>query len=336
MANGRTTQDNTDLQAENLRLRHRIRELEASVSGVSYADRLKLNILERAPFSLWACDRNFIIKLWSEGASKTYGIGSEDAIGKTYLDLFVSPEERYQSASDCLAIIDNDRVQRNFLAYDRAYGGIGKALLTNCFRIWDEQEQDYLQAEVALEVPELEPIIEAHRNVREIAITELAEYERILLLERLGRFTALISASIFGNDGPWQALRDIDTVVRDIVSEEAFSSIFLVDEPSRSISGSVPKEYDILFRRIYEMYGVDVLTSGSEIFVGSIDSSSQLLLSQSEVGSALSSSSWGIIPLSSSDHLLGVWIIFNPNQAAFSRINQGNCPRYCATSFLCS
>jgi hypothetical protein len=55
--------------------------------------------------------------------------------------------------------------------------------LTNCFRIWDEDENEYLQAEVALEAPELAPMIEEHRTLRELGIKRMAEYERILLLD---------------------------------------------------------------------------------------------------------------------------------------------------------
>jgi PAS domain S-box-containing protein len=74
---------------------------------LSKEDRFKLAIIDRAPFSTWACNRNFSIVFWSAGTAKVYGRTEEEAIGKNYLDLFVSEEERERSAKDCIDVIDN-------------------------------------------------------------------------------------------------------------------------------------------------------------------------------------------------------------------------------------
>ena len=138
------------------------------------------------PFTVWAVTREQRIALWSTAAERMYGFAKEQALGRSWLAFFVSEEEREQASIDCRKIIDEDYVQRNFLANDRAVNGTGRALLTNCFRIWDEEEHQYLQAEVALEIPELKPIIEEHRSLRELGIKRQAEAERLLLLEKLG------------------------------------------------------------------------------------------------------------------------------------------------------
>ena len=107
---------------------------KADAYTLSKEDKFKLEIMNHAPFSAWACDRNFDIVFWSAGTAKLYGYTGKDAIGKKYLDLFVSEEERERSASDCLSVIDNGIELRNFLAYDQLSNGTKRALLTNCFR----------------------------------------------------------------------------------------------------------------------------------------------------------------------------------------------------------
>lgn len=164
-------------------LRQRIAELEQR-RAASREDRLKLAILDRSPFTMWACKRNFEIVLWSANCEGIYGYSEADAIGQNYLELFVSPPEREQSEIDCLRIIDEDYVQNNFLAYDQAKDKTVRTVLTNCFRIWDKELDDYLQAEVALEVSDLELRKEEHRRLREVGIERLAREDRLKGLRR--------------------------------------------------------------------------------------------------------------------------------------------------------
>ena len=153
-------------------LRQRVDQLERAsyrepTQGLTREDRLFLDIVEQAPFSMWASKciaGNYEIVLWNRGAAEIYQFSKEEAIGSNYLTLFVSDEERVQSAIDCDKIIEEGEVFRNFLAYDEAKDGTRRAVLTNCFRIWDEDEGECLQAEMALLVPELEPVIEEHRK----------------------------------------------------------------------------------------------------------------------------------------------------------------------------
>jgi PAS domain S-box-containing protein len=155
-----------------------------STKSISRDERLKLAILRRLPFTIWACDRNFHIVLWSGKCEEIYGYTAERAIGTNYVDLFVDPPEKEQSKADCLKIIDNDMVQKNFLAYDQASDGSRRTMLTNCFRIRDEENGEYLQAEVALEISDLELRKEDLRKLREVGQHILALTARNVDLER--------------------------------------------------------------------------------------------------------------------------------------------------------
>jgi PAS domain S-box-containing protein len=163
-----------ELHEEIRSLREKIAMLRRKKT-LSREQRLKLAIMERVPFTIWACDRNFKIVLWCGKCGDNYCCSNENAIGKNYLELFVDPPEREESREGCLKIIDEDIVMKNFLAYDKALDGSTKTMLTNCFRIFDEDSGEYLQAEVGIEISDLQLREREHRTLREAGIRRLAE-----------------------------------------------------------------------------------------------------------------------------------------------------------------
>lgn len=178
------------------RLRRKITALEAQIVDLkanqrSREDSIKLAIIDRSPFTLWACDRNYRIVLWNKACVQVYGHPPETAIGAEFAQLFVDDVEAVQAREDCLKIIDHDVAFKNFLAYDHSKMGTRRTMLTNCFRVWDEGKREYLQAEVALEISDLQLRVEEHRNLRELgsALREqqksLCKYKRDALLIQL-------------------------------------------------------------------------------------------------------------------------------------------------------
>lgn len=185
------------LEAEIGSLKSQMEQLEKN--QMSHEDRLSLETLRRMPFTIWACDRNFRIVLWNSVCAQVYGIGAKEAIGAEYADLFVDPVEQEQSREDVCKIIDDDVTFKNFLAYDHSAERERRTMLTNCFRIWDSRLNEYLQAEVALEISDLQLRIDEHRTLREVGIARLEQRKKVSDLrksELLSRLTAICHAGL--------------------------------------------------------------------------------------------------------------------------------------------
>lgn len=216
-------------------MRERVVELERAshhepIQELTREDKLFLAIVEQSPFSMWASkckSGNYEIVLWNKGAEQIYGFSEDEAIGLDFTTLFVCDEEREQARIDTDKIVREGEVFRNFLAEDIAQDGSKKIVLTNCFRIWDDQEQEYLQVEIGLDVSELEKSEQKLRSLRELAIKQQAANERIKLLDKLRGVTTLITSSIHEEEGLPKVLRLIVDSVDDLVDEDTVSVICL-------------------------------------------------------------------------------------------------------------
>lgn len=147
-------------------------------------DRLAIALIKNAHVSIWAADREHKIVLWNSGAEKIYGHSEKDALGKDYLALIVDEVEREQSAIDCRRIIDTDYRQHNCIAYDHDTSGRRTHMLTNCFRIVDPATGEHYQAEIGVEITDLNLKLEEHRALREVGIEHRTRHERTLELRR--------------------------------------------------------------------------------------------------------------------------------------------------------
>lgn len=121
----------------------------------TYEDQMKLVILDNSPFTVWASDRNCIIKLWMGQCESLYGFSSEEAIGKDFVDLFVAEDEKVAARRDQIDIIDNEAVFHN-IANDIGRNGNTLQLVTNCRRIKDPVSGEYWNAEMGLIIDYLE------------------------------------------------------------------------------------------------------------------------------------------------------------------------------------
>lgn len=116
------------------------------------SDRFKLMTIDRAPFTMWASDENNIIRYWECKGYGVYGLTAEEAIGKDFLTLFVAEAERSQADIDAKRIIagtDNLGEFVNNIAEDNTQFG-PQLLMTNCFRVPDEDTGKMLQAEIGI------------------------------------------------------------------------------------------------------------------------------------------------------------------------------------------
>jgi PAS domain S-box-containing protein len=115
----------------------------------TYEDELKLIILDKSPFTIWASDRDCRVTLWSGQCETIYGYNSEYVIGRDYIPLFVAPDEQRAARRDQLSIIDDAAVFHN-IANDIGKNGNTLQLITNCFRIKDPRSGEYWNAEMGL------------------------------------------------------------------------------------------------------------------------------------------------------------------------------------------
>lgn len=142
--------------------------------------KLKLAIFEKIPFTIWASTRDCKIVLWNKTSESKYGYKALDVIGIDFVDLFVDDLEKEDARRDCAAVVDQDKKFKNFLAYDRAADGATRTMLTNCFRVYDETRNEFLQVEVGVSADELNLAREEERlhSLRAMAKQRLEEREQ--------------------------------------------------------------------------------------------------------------------------------------------------------------
>lgn len=116
---------------------------------------MKLEILDNSPFTVWASDRNCIIKLWMGQCESLYGFSSKEVIGKDFVDLFVAKDEKVAARRDQINIIDNGAIFHN-IANDIGKNGNTLQLITNCRRIIDPVSGECWNAEMGLIIDYLE------------------------------------------------------------------------------------------------------------------------------------------------------------------------------------
>lgn len=121
----------------------------------TYEDQMKLVILDNSPFTVWASDRNCVIKLWMGQCEGLYGFSSEEVMGKNFVDLFVAEDEKVAARRDQIEIIDNEAIFHN-IANDIGKNGNTLQLVTNCRRIKDPISGEYWNAEMGLIIDFLE------------------------------------------------------------------------------------------------------------------------------------------------------------------------------------
>lgn len=137
------------------------------IRAFSKSDRFKLKVVDNAPFSMWACDEEFIIRYWECECKRIYGYSSEEAIGKRFLELFVATPERNQAEIECAKIIEGRSAPGEFInniAVDFDSLGRDVTLMTNCFRIYDDELKKWLQAEIALPT-DVEKVVRKYANI---------------------------------------------------------------------------------------------------------------------------------------------------------------------------
>lgn len=141
---------------------------------INDAPELIVDLFEKAHVSIWACDRNGHIVLWSPGAAALYKKTAEEVMGQPYWELFVDDHEKYAAIEDNGKVILQGKAFVNQLAFDKADDGEQRQMLTNCFRIRDPETGEAFLAEIGVEISDLELREHEHRSLREVGVERRA------------------------------------------------------------------------------------------------------------------------------------------------------------------
>lgn len=173
---------------ELIRLIEEIKEKRA----FSEEDQYLLKILDESPFTIWASDRDCIVRFWKGKCESLYGYREADVIGKDFVDLFVAVDEQKAAREDQIKIIDAGEVFHN-IANDHAKNGNTLRLLTNCWRMKAPNSDEYWNVEMGLivdffhqEMERLEKIISESRlyKARITQFVDLTKQSRRQFTER--------------------------------------------------------------------------------------------------------------------------------------------------------
>lgn len=141
------------------------------------------------PLPLWVSDSNANIKFWNRYAERTYHHSEDKAIGKNFIDLFVSKPEKQQASDDLLAIIHGQEGLEHFnLCKDLNKENKQVYLVTCCFPVFDPRAQEIVQAEISFDlqrlpelIDELDEMYQKYKKNEEEAAKLRAEKERAII-----------------------------------------------------------------------------------------------------------------------------------------------------------
>lgn len=168
----------------------------------SEEDQYLLKILDDSPFTIWASDRNCIVRFWKGQCETLYGYRESEVIGKDFVELFVADDEQKAAREDQLKIIDFGEVFHN-IANDHAKNGNTLRLLTNCWRMKAPDSDEYWNVEMGLivdffhqEMERLEKIITESRlyKARITQFIDLTKQSRRQFTERKNNINDAIRA----------------------------------------------------------------------------------------------------------------------------------------------
>lgn len=132
---------------------------------------LILDILSQAKMTFWAgcgADDDYAIRLWNPGAEEIYGHSRSDALGRSYIDLFVNPRERNRAIEDHARIIQSGEIYEwDWAADDLTSDNQVRTMLTHCFRVRDPKDGKWLLAEMGVDISDFTRATQQLRMLRE-------------------------------------------------------------------------------------------------------------------------------------------------------------------------
>ncbi|MCG8345772.1 MAG: TIR domain-containing protein [Chlorobiales bacterium] len=168
-------------------------ELIIRQRAVSYEDRMKLAFLDEAPFTIWACDINRKIKLWEGKCEIIYNKKKEQVIGSDFVEEFVSADEKEDAIEDCENIISTGQHVHNLAEDKDCFGHKIMTLYTHCFRVYDVETQEPLQAEMAVRINVQDELMRFERIKERGRILDVANKDKKALNSRCDKLIAKLN-----------------------------------------------------------------------------------------------------------------------------------------------
>ena len=121
--------------------------------ALTYEDRMKLRIIDRLPFTVWAANEQYIVKYWAGKCSEYYGWSKNEAEGKLNYLTFIDKEETAQAKTDHEAVFADPTHDCINPANDHPRNAQSLLpLLTISGQIEDTDTQEQLIAEMAVSI----------------------------------------------------------------------------------------------------------------------------------------------------------------------------------------
>jgi PAS domain S-box-containing protein len=189
-----------------------------------------LEVVRAANLTVWAADgadQDHAIRLWSPGAERVYGHTREEALGRSYLDLFVNPKEQARAVEDHERLTRTGEVYEwDWAADDLDARGRVRTMITNCFRVWDQSRGKWLLAEVGIDVSDLDRASQRLRRVQELSLVQDYARKHVQSMKAISDIGQAIAE--LGDEGPLGAVvRAIFEGVRRVVSGKPTSHLWL-------------------------------------------------------------------------------------------------------------
>jgi hypothetical protein len=130
----------------------------AQTPALSWENRMILKMIDASPFTFWASDKSYKVRLWAGKCEEVY---NRKMLGKEFHE-FISRMERRNAMRDSVLIIDatSDTIAQKILDYKNYYtkdlGGTSSftevGLITNSMQLYDDDSCEYLYAEIGLPI----------------------------------------------------------------------------------------------------------------------------------------------------------------------------------------
>ena len=128
--------------------------------AVSWDDRMLLQMVEKSPFSFWASDRTYKVRLWKGKSAEIY---KRNMVDKEFHE-FISRLERRQAMIDSIRIINASSEElpqlleefRNYYTRDIVGTTVEVGLITNSIQLFDPETGETLYSEIGLPIDWIE------------------------------------------------------------------------------------------------------------------------------------------------------------------------------------